>query len=205
MVTSIASPLASPAVLPRRGAEVAEQSANTARTTTASAPVNTSVVFPSANDAAEFIRGELDAIRSVAVGLQGAQWNLANLDRYMDGFIAAGFSEEQIEERLAGIRKRDEAIIADSESFLAGANERFGPGVQVSGSIVRRDENGGWQMGEFSLSVRGGGFSLSLDREDGMMVKNGSGPWRQDQEGTAALRMLEDALGTPGRALNQLV
>lgn len=201
MVTSISSPLASPAVLPRRGAEVTEQSANIGRTT----PANASVMFPSTNEASEFIRGELDSIRSVAVGLQGDRWRLANLDMEREASKLAGMSDEQMEERIAAIKASAEQRIADADSFLAGANERFGPGVQVSGSVVRRDENGAWQMGEFSLSVRGGGFSLSLDREIGMMVKDGSGPWRQDQEGTAALRMLEDALATPPRALTRLV
>jgi hypothetical protein len=205
MVTSIASPLASPAVLPRRGVEAADEGGTTSRAKVASAPVSASVVFPAGNDAAEFIRGELDAIANVAAGLQGARWMLANMDQMAEGMRLAGWSNEKIDEAITSRKKTDAQIIVDSESFLAGANERFGPGVQVSGSVVRRDENGTWRMGEFSLSVRGGGFSLSLDRENGMMVKDGSGPWRQDQEGTAALRMLEDALSTPPRALNQLV
>jgi hypothetical protein len=205
MVTSISSGFASPAVSPRRGAEAVDEGGATSRVKPASATVSASVVFPAGNDAAEFIRGELDSIRSVAVGLQGDRWRLANLDMEREASKLAGMSDEQTEERIASIKASAERRIADAESFLAGANERFGPGVQVSGSVVRRDENGGWQMGEFSLSVRGGGFSLSLDRENGMMVKDGSGPWRQDQDGTAALRMLEDALATPPRALNRLV
>jgi hypothetical protein len=169
------------------------------------ASVSASDVFASVNDAAEVVQSELRAIASMAAGLQGDRWTVANLDVYRPGMRASGLDDAEIERRISVIRQNAEQRIVEGESFMAGAHERFGPAFSVTGSVVQRDSEGNWQMGDFSITSKGGGFALKLDRENGLMLKDAGGAWRQDSAGTAALRLLEDTLARPPRALDQTV
>jgi hypothetical protein len=164
-------------------------------------------VFDSVSEAAHAVRMELRNIADMAVTLKVGPWALdnLNLESSREPMRIAGLDEAEIDRRLAAQKRMWEDQIAAAESFLAGANERFGPGFTVTGSVVEKDAAGNWQMGDFSITSKGGGFALKLDRENGLMLKDAGGAWRQDSAGTAALRLLEDTLARPPRALDQTV